>query len=35
VEPARRLTRAERRGVDEEAERIGAFLDLEPVLTVA
>jgi hypothetical protein len=35
VEPARRLTRAERRGVDEEAERIGAFLGLEPVLIVA
>ena len=35
VEPARRLTRAERSGVTAEAERIGAFLGLEPVLTVA
>ena len=34
VEPARRLTRAERAGVDAEAERIGAFLGLEPRLSV-
>lgn len=34
VEPARRLTRDERAGVDAEAERIGAFLGLEPVLGV-
>jgi winged helix DNA-binding protein len=34
VEPARRLTRAERAGVGEEAERIGAFLGLEPRLVV-
>ena len=33
VEPARRLTRAERAGVDAEAERIGAFLGLEPRLS--
>lgn len=32
VEPARRLTRAERAGVEAEAERIGAFLGLEPLL---
>jgi uncharacterized protein YcaQ len=32
VEPARKLTRAERAGLAEEAERIGAFLGLEPVL---
>jgi hypothetical protein len=32
VEPARRLTRAERAGIEQEAERIGAFLGLEPVL---
>ena len=30
VEPARKLTRAERAGVDAEAERIGAFLGLRP-----
>ena len=35
VEPARRLTRAERAGVGEEAERIGSFLGLEPALTLA
>ena len=35
VEPARRLTRAERAGIGEEAERIGSFLGLEPVLTFA
>ena len=34
VEPARKLTRAERAGVDAEAERIGAFLGLEPALTI-
>ena len=34
VEPARKLTRAERAGVDAEAERIGAFLGLEPRLSV-
>ena len=35
VEPARKLTRAERAAVDVEAERIGAFLGLEPRLVVA
>jgi hypothetical protein len=34
VRPVRRLTRAERSGLDAEAERIGAFLGLEPSLTV-
>jgi hypothetical protein len=34
VEPARKLTRAERAGVAEEAERIGAFLGLEPTLSL-
>jgi uncharacterized protein YcaQ len=34
VTPSRKLTRAERAGIDAEAARIGAFLDLEPVLTV-
>jgi hypothetical protein len=34
VRPARKLTRAERTGIDTEAERIGSFLGLEPVLTV-
>ena len=34
VTPSRKLTRAERVGIDAEAERIGAFLGLEPVLTV-
>ena len=34
VEPARKLTRTERAGVDAEAERIGAFLGLEPQLSV-
>ena len=33
VEPARKLTRAERAGVEAEAERIGAFLGLEPRLS--
>ena len=32
VQPARKLTRAERAGVADEAERIGAFLGLEPHL---
>lgn len=32
VETARRLTRAERAGLDEEAARFGSFLGLEPVL---
>ena len=35
VVPARRLTRAERAGIDAEAERIGAFYGLEPRLTIA
>lgn len=34
VEPARRLTRVERKALADEAERIGAFLDAEPTLTV-
>lgn len=34
VEPARKLTAAEKAGVEAESERIGAFLALEPVLTV-
>jgi hypothetical protein len=34
VTPSRRLTRAERAELDTEAERIGAFLEVEPVLTV-
>jgi hypothetical protein len=33
VAPARKLSRDERVGVEAEAERIGAFLGLEPVLT--
>ena len=33
VEPARKLTRAERAAIVDEAERIGAFLGLEPRLT--
>jgi hypothetical protein len=32
VEPARRLNRRERSALGEEAERIGRFLGLEPVL---
>lgn len=32
VEPARKLTRAERAALAEEGERIGAFLGLEPLL---
>lgn len=35
VEPARRLSRAERAALADEAERIGAFLGLEPALAVA
>jgi len=35
VEPARTLTRPELAGVDAEAERIGAFLGLEPALALA
>ena len=34
VDPARELTRAERAGVETEAERIGAFLGLEALLTI-
>jgi hypothetical protein len=34
VTPCRKLTRAERAGIDGEAERIGALLGLEPALTV-
>ena len=34
VTPSRKLTRAQRAELDTEAERIGAFLALEPVLTV-
>jgi hypothetical protein len=34
VTPSRKLTRAERAELDTEADRIGAFLGLEPVLTV-
>jgi hypothetical protein len=35
VEPVRRLTQAEQLAVEAEAERIGAFLGLEPALTIA
>jgi hypothetical protein len=35
VDPVRRLTRPERTQLDAEAERIGAFLGLEPALTIA
>jgi hypothetical protein len=35
VVPARKLTRGEKAGVEAEAERIGAFLGVEPVLTLA
>jgi hypothetical protein len=35
VEPGRKLSRAERAAVGEEAERIGAFLGLEPRLALA
>ena len=34
VEPARKLSRDEKAGVEAEAERIGVFLGLEPVLSV-
>jgi len=34
VHPARRLTRRERNGIEDEAERIGAFLGLEPGLAI-
>jgi hypothetical protein len=34
VRPARKLTRAERAGVEAEAERIGSFLGLEPDLSL-
>jgi hypothetical protein len=34
VIPSRKLTSAERAGIDGEAERFGAFLGLEPVLTI-
>ena len=34
VEPARRLTKAERADVESEAERIGAFYGLEPRLAI-
>ena len=34
VRPAKKLTRAQRSELDGEAERIGAFYGLEPVLTV-
>ena len=35
VAPTRRLTRAQRAELDAEAERIGSFLGLEPVVTVS
>ena len=35
VAPWRRLTRAERSGIDAEAARIGAFLGAEPAVTIA
>ncbi len=35
VQPARKLTRPERAAVAEEAERIGAFLGLDPALEVS
>ena len=35
VEPARTLSPAEQAGLEAEAERIGAFLDLNPVLSLA
>jgi hypothetical protein len=34
VEPARRLTKQEHSELEAEAERIGSFLGVEPVLTV-
>jgi hypothetical protein len=35
IHPARRLTRAHHAQLRDEVERIGAFLGLEPVLSVA
>ena len=35
VEPAKELTRGQRAGVEAEAERIGAFLGLDPALSIA
>jgi hypothetical protein len=35
VAPTRRLTKAQRDELDDEVERIGAFLGLEPVVTVS
>jgi hypothetical protein len=35
VEPARKLSRAHREGIEAEAERIGRFLGLAPVLEIA
>ena len=35
VEPARKLTRDERAGVEAEAERIGSFLGLQPSLDIS
>ncbi len=35
VEPARKLTRSERAGIEQEAERIGLFLGLEPRLDIS
>jgi hypothetical protein len=35
VQPARRLSAAERRAIEAEAERIGSFLGLEPALRIA
>jgi hypothetical protein len=34
VEPARRLSAEERRSLEQEAERIGAFFGAKPVLSV-
>ncbi len=34
ITPNRKLTRSQRTGISAEAERIGAFLGLEPALTV-
>ena len=34
VTPARTLNRTERAGIAEEAERVGAFLSLEPRLAL-
>jgi hypothetical protein len=35
VQPARKLSRGERAGIEAEAERIGRFLGLEPALSLA